>query len=830
MLTVEENIFDLLGKGSTVYHSAIITSFTFDPYYFSNYYMPQMRSRGIKNVVVLIDSTQYDNVMENTETFQSYRHDFALIRVKNKSNGVFHPKISLFLGDKQALALVGSGNLTYSGMSHNKELWGAFCADNKETEEAVIIKDVWDYLSGIIRNSSSEIAIQQLEWCKIYSAAIRDFESIESPQQNRFKFLFAEPEESIFKKVKEIVSGEIYTIKVIAPFYDMEGSLIKYIKSTFNPQKIKCAIDESYGYIPSKMKDVDNIHFFHWHEIYGSENQLELAKKLHAKAIQFETSKGTFFVFGSANATSVAFGLKEHCFNDEAIIIIYSHKEDFFKKLGIDFNKPCEKNIDDFRLVTKYSVKSVNKTFLTHITLCERHLHDKLCISFDKIVTGIKIRLFLDDGYKDFEFNNEGIEICGLEKIQYVVAVVEDKEVSNKALVLDFADLVKRNPDSKYSKIERLFYANNGDWDDNIAKVLSYVNFEVKHKNRTAGVSKGSSDTSDKSETIISKEQFENTRFSKSIDSNFYSLNMRILDQIQFFNSNKQDNDDEIDETANLEDLVTGNAQDDSQKRRILKTYSNKNEILSYLRRLKRHYDSIAEEFDNQDPFYRLQSQGVCFENNVTCNDYSYILIALMLIFQRIAYPIKGDNNMSLYKHYFAELMGRFMMIYRTGYPNTNDFTYTKLEEMHHNFFIYSLLILSSCKMNKNYIEVWTLNLLETYKDNPIKIINYYKDYLKLANEYKGLSNEHSCLAIENALNQYLKFLKANGKIVTISENYNNFLFYRGSFGFIFCKKISKVTCKQVTLYSLEVIYPGIKDMQITCTNNQTKIKEVADG
>ena len=825
MLTLEENIFDLLGKGSTMYHSAIITSFTFDPCYFSNYYMPQMRSRGIKNVVVLIDSTQYDNLLEDFETFKSYRHDYTLIRVKNKSNGVFHPKISLFIGNKQALALVGSGNLTYSGMSHNKELWGAFCADNKEADEAVIIKDVWNYLSGIIRSSSSEIAIHQLEWCKIYSDAIRDFESIESAQQSGFKFLFAELEESIFEKVKKIVSGEINTIKVIAPFYDMEGGLINTLKTTFNPKKIKCAIDESYGYIPSKIKDVDNIHFFHWHEIYGSKHHFELAKKLHAKAIQFETSKETFFVFGSANATSAAFGLNAHCFNDEAIIIINSHKEDFFKTLGIDFNKPCAKSIDNFKTAIKYSIKSANETYLTHITLCERHLHDKLYISLDKIVEGIKIRLYFNENYKDFDFGKDGIDVNGLEKIQYVVAVIDDKEISNKALVLDFADLVKRNPDSIYSKIESLFYANNGNWDDNISKVLSYVNFEVKEKNRTTCALTNTSDVSAKSDKVISKEQFDNTRFSKSIDSNLYSLNVRILDQIQFFNSNKQDNDDEIDETVNMEDLVTGNAQDDSQERRILKSYSNKNEILSYLKRLKRHYDNLAEEFDNQDPFYRLQYQGVRFENNVTCNDYSYILIALMLIFQRIAYPIKGDNNISLYKYYFAELIGRFMMIYRLGYPKTNDFTYTKLEEMHRNFSIYSLLVLSSLNMNKDYIEVWTLNLLETYKDDNDNLKRNFNDYLKLANEYKSLMNEHTCTVIENALNKYLEFKKTNGVIVAISENSNNYIFYRKSFGFIFCKKTSRITCKP--LYSLEVIYPGIKDMQTIFTNNQTKVKMV---
>lgn len=122
MQTLEENIFDLLGNGSTSYHSAIITSYTFDLYFFANYYMQQMRSRGIRNIVVLIDSTQYDTIMEDKESPGGFRNDFALLRVQNRTNGVFHPKVSLFIGERQALALVGSGNLTYSGMAHNKEL------------------------------------------------------------------------------------------------------------------------------------------------------------------------------------------------------------------------------------------------------------------------------------------------------------------------------------------------------------------------------------------------------------------------------------------------------------------------------------------------------------------------------------------------------------------------------------------------------------------------------------------------------------------------------------------------------------------------------------
>ena len=824
----EKIIFELIGKGYSVYHSAIITSFAFEPYYFCNYYMPQMRSRGIKNIVVLIDATQYDSIMEDMETVKEFRHDFALIRIQNKTNGVFHPKVSLFLGDKQVLALVGSGNLTYSGMSYNKELWGAFCASDKGANEAVIIKDVWDYLSGIIKSSNSGVATQQLEWCRTYSGAIRAFETIELPQQREFKFLVAKAEESIFAQVRGIVKTEVETIKVIAPFYDYEGNLIRALKNVFNPKVIKCAIDESYGHVPNKIGDTKNIQFFHWHGIFCERSQYGSTIKLHAKAIQFETTKENFLLLGSSNATSAAFGLNSHSFNDEAnIIICSSDKEDFFNNLGIDFCQERAKDIDSFHSEIKYNLGKTNETFLTHITLCERHIDDKLYIFFDKIISGIKVRLYLSDKHMDFDFNMDGIEINGLEKIQYVVAVLDDKEISNKSLVLDFTDLMKRNPDSKYSKIESLFHADNGDWDANIAKVLSYVSFENNDKSPSTHISKSISDSTNKSENMIDKELFENTKFRKGIDVNLYSLNMRILDQIQFFSSNKQECEDEIDEAVNKEDLVIGNAQDESQNRKTFKSYSNKNEILSYLKRLKKHYDTIAEKFDSQDKSYRLQSRGVHFvypENSVTCNEYSYILIALMLIFHRIAYPIKGDNNNALYRRYFLELIGRFMMIYRNGYPKTNDFTYTKLEEMHRNLFVYSLLMLSNCNENKVRIVVWTLNLLDSYKEDLEKLNNYYNDYRKLATKYKELMKRHATEAIEEAWNKYLYFLNINNTndaVEDISENSENFYFYRDKFGFIFCSNLSRENGN----YSLEVIYSGIKDMEQTQTINGAKVK-----
>ena len=81
--------------------------------------------------------------------------------------------------------------------------------------------------------------------------------------------------------------------------------------------------------------------------------------------------------------------------------------------------------------------------------------------------------------------------------------------------------------------------------------------------------------------------------------------------------------------------------------------------------------------------------------------------------------------------------------------------------------------------------------------------------------------------AIDNAFKKYQNFLKTGGNIVPISLYSENFYFYRSKFGFMFCKKLSIMGDDKGRYYSLEVIYPGIKNLTSTYTNNQTKVKMI---
>lgn len=163
MEIARRNIFDeIIGKAGSIYDSAIMTCFSFDPLYFIQYYLPKLNAINISNILVLIDAGQYDEACEEFIRYQelsgrSIQLNFSPVRVVPSFHGVFHPKIAFLVGPRQCTALIGSGNLTYGGMSYNNEVWNAFSANNIGADEAPIIYSVWNYLFSLVSDRKSVV-------------------------------------------------------------------------------------------------------------------------------------------------------------------------------------------------------------------------------------------------------------------------------------------------------------------------------------------------------------------------------------------------------------------------------------------------------------------------------------------------------------------------------------------------------------------------------------------------------------------------------------------------------------------------------------------------
>ena len=159
------NIIKLLSGRTNVYHSAVLTCYTFDPIYFESIYLPTLRMLGITNVIVLMDSSMYDELLVDS-SYQYHRvtiSNYTLVRQENSHLGVFHPKMGLLFGEEEGVLIVGSGNLTFSGLSNNEEVWNVFHVQDNDSIHYPLLHKAWMYVSKVTKNTPTLVQ-KQLKW------------------------------------------------------------------------------------------------------------------------------------------------------------------------------------------------------------------------------------------------------------------------------------------------------------------------------------------------------------------------------------------------------------------------------------------------------------------------------------------------------------------------------------------------------------------------------------------------------------------------------------------------------------------------------------------
>lgn len=817
------NLFDLIDKGTKVYHSAILTTFSFDPVFFEKYYMPQLRRRGIRNVILLVDAGRYDAVMQSEDGFAFTKKDYAIVRIDNNLGGVFHPKISLFAGKNKVMAIVGSGNLTYSGIAYNDELWGAFCIEDAQSPQAPLLKSIWEFLNNLILSSPvGEIIKCQLEWIKAFSESIQKFDTIDSDaevvaNEQQMWFMQNGDGSSIFDKISQLITSPVTEISIVSPFYDQDGHLIQELQKRFSPEKIKCAIQPEGGLLPHLAELDKTYSFYRWADVKGYSSDSDEAKRLHAKAFQFKTTIGTYLLVGSCNATPAAFGKSPSNTNTEAGILIYGSKgKDYLKDLGLSFNQPITSSLKTIHQegISLPSIKRPHLKF--HLLSCEVKLSQELYINADKPLDGQMVRLYYEGGYKDLTLTNNAIKLTDEIRVARMAVIVSDyEEISNRCIIWHVSDLETRNPDRTLDDINALFLDPEQGWDANISKVLSYVELDIVRPGSRSTKDFSTSETSvtRSNEVAVTKDHFDDISLRQSFGVD-QSLSMKILDYIQFYSSETRLNADEGENGFDSDAMSSGDDVIDTSKVAARKSLNIKNDITGYLRRLLKHYDGLASGFDKSQEKYRFLTRDNDIRQGISCNNMSHILIATMLVYHRMLHPKEGEDTTGLVSKYLLKILGRFFMIFRNGYVGDSEYTRSKLSDMHNNLVAYALLILTMSKYahSDKIYKLLVLNILDSYAGKKADLRFALKNYRTLRNKHKSNCIKSSMEFIDDIIKLH-NSLEENMSISTISRFSENMLIYRSQFGYMFAKQVYEIKPAATTsLCSLPIIYTGFKD------------------
>ncbi|UKK52821.1 hypothetical protein [Prevotella sp. E2-28] len=329
------------------FHSALMTSFSINLYYWEIQLLRSLSAKGINFVSALVDSDCLsDQLLKFSKAFSGRKPlDFSLHGYKMK--GAFHPKIQFYAGRESVLVLVGSGNLTVMGHGKNLEVWSPVMVESIESPAYPFIRNVWSYLKSLYQGLGEEAdnIIYSIEAnCDLLKNDYNEPAAEHFIGEESIRF-FTNQFTSLYNQCTEWISDDtIKTITVMSPFYDSKAELIKTLYNQYKPSEIRLIIEEGFGSLPKPSNIPDYVRLYKWDKISKNSGQ-KYQEYFHSKCFFFDGEYNHYMLCGSANASVAAFGIPGGMpTNHEASVGFKSATIDYFKMTGFTLSEPVGPN------------------------------------------------------------------------------------------------------------------------------------------------------------------------------------------------------------------------------------------------------------------------------------------------------------------------------------------------------------------------------------------------------------------------------------------------------------------------------------------------------
>lgn len=724
-MTTRKNIIKLLSTGSKAmpYHSAVLTCYTFDPLFFESVYLPCLRNLGITNVIVLMEATMYDALLADAAyTCHPVRlANYTLVRQENRHHGVFHPKLSLLFGAAEAALLVGSGNLTFSGMSENEEVWNVFHIKGASSPHYPLLFRAWEYAKTLCQDSSPLVR-RQLTWIASLSPWLSEkpatpHASLASGETGWL--LYNSPTAGIIDQMEQIIGTRpVKSVTVVAPFYDPEGQALRAIQSRFHPQGLHCVLDPDRKRIPyGLLHEEGEIEFYR----YTGKNPL------HAKLIQVETEHDTWLLSGSANAGNKALGVADGCYNDEVCILLHTpYAHNYLQELGLHVTL-LEESERQSMMIPKPSLQ-VETAYTLHIHSVEDR-DDQLNIHFSKAGVAGELDFYDNQAQLCFtlcvttekrlclnlDFPHDGAP-------QWVVLTKQGKEISNRCLIVKEVCVERANPDPKRRKLSQLL--NETTLRDNLSRLLDLIVFDDLPAQPTStsslSVSGGEAKKDKSADVEVEKDRFDVLRESKI--SIALHNGVRILDflrQMLFQTKEVQSTDEEL-----LDREGAGKYQGENRPKLQTVALSDatkmKSSVLCFLKKME---DFLIQQTKGQD--YIIEKKNPEPEPRLfvhpSLNAASALCVAATIVLQLMKQYGELLTKRSDVRDRFLQCVLLYYAVYSNQVPQATDYESQKIRELLREG---TLMTLTACSffdfsLNPLGLIQAVLNATVIWKDQP---------------------------------------------------------------------------------------------------------------
>lgn len=814
-MSQKENIWDLVSGRS--YHSCLITTYSFDFYYFEKSVMRILRSKGIGNISVFIDNNIFQGILGKIGSSSSRVYSISPII----TNGCFHPKVYMFFGEKQGLLIIGSGNLTSSGHGKNDEIWGAFHFDTTDPNYTQLFSNSWSFFEKVSQNIKG-FAKEKIRWIKEYTPWI---ETLPSPNSTNFEilnnftqiaFLNNNSETSIFQQLSEFVPfDKVKELTIVAPYFDSKGKIIELFLKSLPKATINVLVDDKNGILPFGLAPniASQVKFYHWKDCFSNKDDDKDYSRLHAKLFNFSlTDNSQLCLLGSANASVAALGTENvSAINEEVSILLNSSDHDYLKDLGIKINPKKSQFLTDFEegldesavfensIAFKYNIEAIDKE------------GSVLNVYVDKILEAdAEIHIFNNWGEviysgKLIEKNNHYYIKIPSNLFNPIYGCLKDSKtteiISNKQIIQDVYVLAKTNPDPQKQILDVLFSSIEQGDELLFSKLIDCISTDDFNAENKSFPKKASSKKSDEEKEdieikgkVLDYEEFKDVSYD-TIQHQYYVLNSSsnrvadFLSSLSLIKSKEEVASAEFDdEELDLEIDDTQGREDQPELKPVTKSAfkSEKSRVIKFL---ERYNDHLEKEVDK---LIKKSNQNVDEEGKVSITELSNFVIALYIAIyytdNKRQYTIDEEtHHETIIKSYGfeyydnlpainADLIGKFLLLCTRGFKTyDSDYLNERLEKLRQEAFYHSVFCLAQAKWSNSELIYKNLLLINAVHFLPkdfeqLLVLNQFTEEMNI--RHKLSANENLNLIsdiktqIDNILPNYSSFVD-NMKLCT---------------------------------------------------------------
>ena len=778
------NILNLIGKHRGKYHSCILTCYSFDFSFFEERVLPTLRLANIKNVNVLADGHYLEMAQEAT-TGREFKHNKTYNFQPIYVEGVFHPKIILLTGVRHGLLIIGSGNITSSGLSTNDEIWGAFHLDNIANENSALFGSVWEYLKPFLDMSLGFIP-QKIEWMKKHSPWLSDLPvssdwiEIESLGLE-IKFLGNTNGNSIFNQLtNNIPSSGIEELTIISPYYDKSGAQLKQLINHFNPKKTSCLVDLNSGTVPSDLEIEEKINFYDWADC--KDDYDTTYNRLHAKLFHFKSNQQEYLLLGSPNATIAALGKgSSNASNSEAGILLRRNINE--KTLLDDLKIKLPLKTVNVSGVKSFGIAetSIKKNKYEYIILYSELRSNEITVFFkntDKEINNISVldryENQIKSKIKEVKQNSIIVDVSNPEDVFKIYVQSNGERISNYSIVHRLEGLLRCNPDPNQEKLDALLEHDFIDG-EGITDLLQFVDYNwadeqeessKKVFNHGASVTIRSKEVEKKEYEVLDAKEFNKVSSDSLLrqSGELSNSTVKIAEFLNLFSSGMGMGNDEFEESEEQrlyeDENQQGQGSEVNNKPKRVQGSKEKAAISKYLKKL----DSMF--LPTISPFLKSKVTNDIQGEEITIRALSSILIAVHLIYLKLGkkftvqtseldqegefiskeetYISVGSKSESVdtVKGFLINVLGKFLLVSSVGFKQYEyDILNQKLFKSQEQLFLKSVfLILNTSWKNSEFKDrdVLLLNCIHFILSNHISSAEYQDEVIRKLESLKS--------------------------------------------------------------------------------------------